>query len=616
MTRPATTKKSRPGAPQKAVKPVGPHYEISVADARAHLFAVRLTVHSPDPAGQHLSLPVWIPGSYMVREFARNIIEISAFAEGEKRRRAIGLTKLDKSSWLAERCDQPLVVEYLVYSWDLSVRCSHLDASHGFFNGTSVFLSVAGLEHQPHTVTIVAPDDPTLRDWRVATTLNAERLNERGFGDYSATDYDELIDHPVEMGTFLSIRFNALDTPHDVVITGPAPGLDAKKLAADLKLICETQIRMFDPSARRAPFRRYAFLTMMIDEGFGGLEHRSSTALMCSRDGLPKLHQEDRDESYRTFLGVASHEYFHSWNVKRIKPAAFAPYRLDRENYTRLLWIFEGFTSYYDDLVLVRCGILSETQYLKVLGKTISEVSRGRGAARQSVAESSFDAWTKYYRQDENSPNAIVSYYRKGSLIGLGLDLRIRARTRGRKSLDDVMRYLWKRFGEKFYEGKQEGLGEGDFVESVRTATGVDVSQEVRAWAYGTTKVPLEDLFQPFSIAIENERQAPLTSLGIKSAADASGCRIVNAYEGEAAHAAGLSAGDVIVAIDHLRVSAQTLPKVLKRYAPGHSVEIHAFRRDQLLQVRLRLDDDAAEEIRLVSKRSNKLRAAWLEGNP
>ena len=613
MTRPVPTKKRRPGASRKLADLTGPHYEISVADARAHLFAVRLTINAPDPAGQHLSLPVWIPGSYMVREFARNIIEIQAYTRGEKRIKPIGLKKLDKSSWLAERCDQPLIIEYLVYSWDLSVRCSHLDTSHGFFNGTSVFLSVAGLEHHPHRVTIAAPTDDSLSDWRVATTLTAERLDERGFGDYSAVDYDELIDHPVEMGTFLSIRFNALDTPHDIVITGPAPGLDAKKLSSDLKRICETQIRMFDPNAKRAPFRRYAFLTMMIDEGFGGLEHRSSTALMCSRDGLPKLHQEERDESYRTFLGVASHEYFHSWNVKRIKPAAFAPYRLDRENYSQLLWIFEGFTSYYDDLVLARCGILSEVQYLKLIAKTICEVARGRGAKRQSVAESSFDAWTKYYRQDENSPNAIVSYYRKGSLVALGLDLTIRSKTRGRKSLDDVMRYLWKRYGETFYPAGQEGLGEGEFVESVKIATGVDVDEEVRRWAYGTDEVPLADLFQAFGIAFENDKHAPVTSLGIKSAVDAAGCRIANVYEGEAAHLAGLSAGDVIVAIDQLRVTAQTLPKILKRYAPGQSVEVHAFRRDQLLQVQLRFDDDAAQDIRLVSKRSNKLRAAWLE---
>ena len=613
MNRPNPIKKRRPGVSPNPGGHSGPHYEISVADARAHLFAVRLTINRPDPEGQQLSLPVWIPGSYMVRDFARNIIEIGAYAGGEKQMRPVALEKLDKSSWRAERTDELLIVEYLVYSWDLSVRCSHLDASHGFFNGTSVFLSVAGLEHQLHRVTIAAPADKSLREWRVATTLNAERLDERGFGDYSATDYDELIDHPVEMGTFLSIRFNALETPHDIIITGPAPGLDAKKLSADLKKICEAQIRMFEPNAKRAPFRRYAFLTMMIDEGFGGLEHRSSTALMCSRDGLPKLHQEERDDSYRTFLGVASHEYFHSWNVKRIKPAAFAPYRLDRENYSRLLWLFEGFTSYYDDLILTRCGILSETQYLKLLAKTIADVSRGPGSKRQSVAESSFDAWTKYYRQDENSPNAIVSYYQKGSLVALGLDLRIRIKTRGRKSLDDVMRYLWKRYGEKFYEDGHEGLGEGDFVGSVKTATGVDVSEEVGDWAYGKVEVPLNQLFQAFGISLENDRHAPVTSLGIKSGTDPAGCRIVNAYEGEAAHIAGLSAGDLIIAIDQLRVTAQNLPRILKRYVPGQTVEVHAFRRDQLLQTQLVLDDDPAQDVRLVSKRSNKLRAAWLQ---
>lgn len=611
MTRAAAKKKRTPNNSSA----IGPHYLISAVNPAAHLFKVTLTVDAPDPAGQRVSLPTWIPGSYMVREFARHIVEIHAFVEFDRKRRALQLDKLDKTSWQVEACTGRLEIEYLVYAYDLSVRAAHLDTRHGFFNGTSVFLAVAGLEQHPHRVSIKAPAGRDFEQWRVATTLPAEKLDDNGFGNYLAEDYDALIDHPVEMGTFLSLRFSACGTPHDVVITGPAPNLDAKRLTSDLKRICEAQIQLFEPAARRAPFSRYAFMTMMVDEGYGGLEHRSCTALMCARDGLPKLHQGERDEAYRTFLGVASHEYFHSWNVKRIKPAAFAPYRLDRENYTRLLWIFEGFTSYYDDLIMMRCGLLSEKQYLALLSKTITEVTRSIGRTRQSVAESSFDAWTKYYRQDENSPNSIVSYYRKGSLVALALDLAIRAKTRGKRSLDDVMRLLWLRFGKNFYHGSAQGLAEGEFAQLVHEATGVDVAKSVKQWAYGVDDLPLEDLLKPFGVALEHEQHAAQPALGIKSVADVQGVRITHAYEGECAQRAGLAAGDVLIAIDQLRVTQANLPRALKRYASGQTVLLHAFRRDELMTFTVSFDQDASNDTRLVALRSNKLRSAWLEEN-
>jgi predicted metalloprotease with PDZ domain len=609
MTRAAAKKKRTPDNGSA----VAPHYLISAVNPAAHLFKVTLSIDTPDPRGQHLALPVWIPGSYMVREFARHIVEIHAFAEVDRKRRALPLEKIDKTSWQAAACSGRLVIEYLVYAYDLSVRAAHLDTRHGFFNGTSVFLAVRGQELRAQRVTIAAP--PDFDDWRVATTLPAEKLDENGFGSYLAENYDALIDHPVEMGTFLSLRFSACSTPHDVVITGPAPSLDARRLTSDLKRICEAQIKLFEPTTRRAPFSRYAFMTMMVDEGYGGLEHRSCTALMCARDGLPKLHQAERDDAYRTFLGVASHEYFHSWNVKRIKPAAFVPYRLDAENYTQLLWIFEGFTSYYDDLIMMRCGLLSEKQYLALLSKTIGEVTRSVGRTRQSVAQSSFDAWTKYYRQDENSPNAIVSYYRKGSLVALALDLAIRAKTRGKRSLDDVMRLLWQRFGKNFYQGDAQGLGEGEFAELVLEATGVNVEQSVRQWAYGVHDLPLAELFKPFGVALEHDAHHALPSLGIKSVADVQGARITHTYEGESAQRAGLAAGDVLIAIDQLKVTHPSLARVLKRYAAGQRVQVHAFRRDELLTFTLSFDQDVQGDPRLVALRSNRLRSMWLEEN-
>jgi predicted metalloprotease with PDZ domain len=289
--------------------------------------------------------------------------------------------------------------------------------------------------------------------WRVATSLPELGAKRYGFGTYIAFDYDELIDHPVEMGDFALATFKAHGIQHDIVVTGRVPNLDMERLQQDLKAICETQIAFFEPKTKKAPMDRYVFLTMAVGDGYGGLEHRASTALICARADLPTTaapKTAERSEGYVTFLGLCSHEYFHTWNVKRIKPAVFAPYDLQVENYTPLLWLFEGFTSYYDDLMLVRSGIISEATYFKLLGKTVGSVLRGSGRTKQSVAESSFDAWTKYYRQDENAPNAIISYYTKGSLVGLAFDLTIRAKTGGAKSLDDVMRALWERYGRDF----------------------------------------------------------------------------------------------------------------------------------------------------------------------
>ncbi|HEV7855477.1 MAG TPA: peptidase M61, partial [Herminiimonas sp.] len=328
-------------------------YTIVPRDLSAHLFAVTVTVDRPDPVGQRFSLPAWIPGSYMIREFARNIVQIAAESDGEK----VALFKLDKHTWQAAPCDGPLTLHYEVYAWDMSVRTAHLDQTHGFFNGTSVFLKVEGHEHRAHSVDLQKPEGEQYEQWRVATAMKQSKGRRYGFGIYTAANYDELIDHPVEMGTFSLATFKARGVQHDVVFTGRVPNLDLPRLTADLKKICETQIAFFEPKTKRAPMDRYVFMTMVVGDGYGGLEHRASTALICSRADLPVIGQKEMTDGYRTFLGLCSHEYFHTWNVKRIKPAAFAPYDLKQEGYTSLLWLFEGFTSYYDDLMLVRSGV-------------------------------------------------------------------------------------------------------------------------------------------------------------------------------------------------------------------------------------------------------------------
>ena len=591
------------------------HYTIVPRDPAAHLFGVTVTVDRPDPAGQHFSLPAWIPGSYMIREFAKNIVQIAAVA-GEER---VKLSKLDKHTWQAAPCNGPLTLYYEVYAWDLSVRTAHLDQTHGFFNGTSVFLRVEGHEHGAHVVDIQAPEGDDYAQWRVATAMRQIKGRRYGFGRYSAANYDELIDHPVEMGTFSLGTFTAHGAQHDVVFTGRIPNLDLQRITTDLKKICEAQIALFEPKTKRAPMDRYVFMTMVVGDGYGGLEHRASTALICARADLPVIGQRDMTDGYRTFLGLCSHEYFHTWNVKRIKPAAFAPYDLSQENYTPLLWLFEGFTSYYDDLILARSGVIDTNAYLKLVSKTINGVVRGIGRTKQSVAESSFEAWTKYYRQDENSTNAIVSYYTKGSLVGLALDLTIRAETKGRKSLDDVMRALWQQYGRDFYAVDGEsgrGVTEAEVDALFDSVTGLKLKRLLDRWVRGTEDLPLAKLLTPFGVTYIDQRKKGKLGIGARTVRDNTDCKVANVYEGGAAHQAGVSAGDILVAIDGLRVTGTNLDGVLSRYRVGDTIALHVFRRDELLLLTLMLGADDAPAITLGAESKPvavaRLREAWL----
>ena len=572
-------------------------YCIEPFDLNGHLFRVSMTVSDPDKNGQLFRLPAWIPGSYMIREFAKNIVQIRATCQNK----TIRLDKIDKHTWQAEPCDGPVKLSYEVYAWDLSVRSAHVDQTHAFFNGSSVFLEAVGQGKQPHIVDIKKPDSPDALTWRVITALPEHKASRYGFGTYMAKDYDELIDSPVEMGNFILGQFEACGIPHEIAITGKVPNLDLKRIEDDLRKICETEITLFEPETRRAPVSRYVFFVMVVKNGYGGLEHRASTALLCSRSSLPSKNraenpQQKIDEDYLQFLGLCSHEYFHTWNVKRIKPAVFAPYDLRQETYTRLLWMFEGFTSYYDDLTIVRSGITDVSTYLHQIAQTINNVSRGRGRFKQSIAEASFDAWIKYYRQDENTPNALVSYYTKGSLVALALDLTIRLGTGNNKSLDDVMRALWHRYGRDFYDGKDSGITDTEAEAIIEEISGLELQEFFRKYIYGTVEIPLAELFSPFGISMNDANIDVKPGLDIRVKRSGSDCVVTHVFEGGAAHRAGISAGDVLLAIDGLRVSSENpavnLEKQLSRYSVGEKVEAFVFRRDELMKFDVILADE------------------------
>ena len=569
-------------------------YSIFPADPEAHLFEVRCTVDNPDPSGQKFSLPTWIPGSYLIREFAKHVVRIRA----QSGRKLLRMVKLDKNTWQVEPFDGPVTVTMAVYGWDLSVRGAHLDTTHAFFNGPAVFLQVEGREYEPCEVEILPPKGAKYRPWRIATAMQRKGAKPYSFGTYKAANYDELIDHPVEIGTFTLATFKACGVQHDIAITGRHRA-DMRRLTRDLKQLCETQIRLF---GEPAPIDRYVFLVTAVGDGYGGLEHRGSTALLCARADLPHKRMDKASSGYRTFLGLASHEYFHTWNVKRIRPAAFTPYDLNRENHTTLLWAFEGFTSYYDDLLLVRSGLISRNTYLDTLGRSVTSLLRTSGRRKQTVAESSLDAWIKYYLPDENTPNAGVSYYGKGSLVALCLDLLIRDQTGGRKSLDDVMRALWKRHGMKGI-----GVPEDGIEKIAEQVAGVNLKRFFDKTVRSTADLPLQKLLAsvgvdmtlrpPRSEVDRRERKSTHVektadhgvTLGVRTGTAVGDVRITHVLDDGAAQKSGLAAGDIVIAMDGLRVTPDKFDSQLSRYQPGETVTLHAFRRDELHVLELTL---------------------------
>ena len=508
------------------------HYTVRVADAAAHRFEVELAIARP-AATQRVSLPAWIPGSYLIREFARHLNGLRAI----QGRTARAVAQIDKATWdiaCDPRC--PLVLRYAVHAFDDSVRTAWLGAQRGFFNGTSLLLRVHAQEDGAHALTV--PPPAAQPGWQLATAMTPARVDRRGFGSYQAADYDELVDHPVELGAFWSGQFTAGGVPHRFVVAGAPASFDGERLLRDAQKICETAIRFWH-GAKAPPMPHYVFMLNAVHDGYGGLEHRASTALICNRADLPRHNAPASaarvGDGYVTLLGLISHEYFHTWNVKRLRPAEFARVDYERENYTRLLWFFEGFTSYYDDLLLRRAGLIDDATYFKLLTKTANQVLQAPGRHAQSVAQASFDAWVRYYRPDENTPNSTISYYTKGALVALCFDLTLRQE--GRTTLDDVMRALWQRCAGG-------PMREDDFAAVLAELAGRGFAREIAAWVHGTGELPLKDLLHAHGVEVREEPSQCAQALGLRVAEGAGGITLKVVLAGGPAAQAGMAAGD------------------------------------------------------------------------
>jgi predicted metalloprotease with PDZ domain len=560
-------------------------YRVRLVDLERHWIEVECRIEGAADE-QRFSLPAWIPGSYLLRDFARHVVRV----EAKSGPNALVPVKTGAAEWLVRGGAGTVLFTLTIYALDQSVRGAYLDRQRGFFNGPCVFVLPDGREAEEIEVTIEPPTHVHCADWRVATALAPATVDERGFGSYRSANYDDLLDHPVEISDFESVEFEAAGVPHRLVIAGRFE-TDLERVAADLAQVCTAQIDFF---GRPAPFDRYLFLGLAVGDGYGGLEHRASTSLIFGRDDLPKPGEAGPSRDYQRFLALASHEYFHAWHVKRTKPAAFTPYRLDRRNHTRLLWVFEGITSYYQEVMLLRSGVIGVAAFLQRMGELLTRVYRMPGRFKQSLAESSFDAWDVLYRPEPHHPNTSISYYTKGALVALALDLTLRRDTDGRTSLDDVMRELWRRFG-----ARGVGVPEDGFEQLAAELSGLDLAPFFAATVRGTEDPPLKELLADFGVALELRAAAgpddrggvpraangELLSLGVTVREREHGVELVSVLDGGAAERAGLNHGDVLVAIDRLRVTGRNLARRLARFESGERVTASVFRGDELIEV-------------------------------
>lgn len=593
----SATDSSTPSLPPKARI----HYRLLFPEPQTHHFVIDLEIH--DVTGPvRLVMPSWIPGSYLIREFPRHVVTFGA-ADGSGR--PLTSRKVDKNTWLVDASpDGRMMARYLVYAGELSVHTSHVDASHAFINGTSAFMCVEGRERESVSVSLQPPPG-----WKVTTALQ-----ELSPGVFGASSYDELVDSPLEIGAHQLVEFDVDGVPHRYAIWGRG-NYDPARLVADTMRIVRTEKALFG----ELPYRAYTIILHLTSGGGGGLEHRNGSVLLADRWTF-------RGPTYESFLGLVAHELFHAWNGKRIRPEGFGPFNYARETYTRDLWIVEGITTYYTDLILRRSGLISPARYLEKQAEQITRLQGILGRLVQPLEDASFDAWIKFYRPNANSPNATVSYYQKGALVALLLDLEIRRATGNARSLDDVMRKLWLEHGQpdiSFPPGRVEQLisevagknFKSLFDACLRAPGEVDLSSQL-------TAVGLE-LVAPSPTAGPDAANGAVreVKVGFQFKFEGAKTIITNVMAGTAAWRAGINAGDELVALDGLRVDALTLGPRLQERPPGSAVAITLFRRDELLTVRLPVEfgPPVRLNIRMKTDASNEQKALlhhWLQECP
>ncbi len=553
-------------------------YRVSLEERHSHYYRIEADFPVAD-AELDVQLPVWTPGSYLVREYQRHLQELTATDEHGH---SLLVRKIDKSTWRirASVAHERIRLGYRVYAYDLTVRAAHLDGSHAYWNGAPLFLYAPTLRERAIEVTLPLPNG-----WHTTTALP-----ETSPGVFAAWSYDELVDSPFESGTHEVISFAAQGRPHRLAVWGRLEK-NRDELVADFVRIIDSAAQIFGG----VPYDSYTFILLLSPNAYGGLEHATSSTLLTSP------HVFAAPKKYVEFLELVAHEYFHLWNVKRIHPEALGPFDYQKEALTRSLWLVEGATSYYDRHLLLRAGLISPKDYFDKLADELHKIETTPGAAVQSLEEASFDAWIKFYRPDENSANSSVSYYLKGGAVVLLADLEIRARTEGRRSFDDVMRHLWQHYGQV---GK--GFADDALQGEIESAAGVDLSALFDRYVRGC--VPLDGASWLRSVGLE---QTPAESddepggwLGVNTRDEGHQLVVSAQIVGGPAAAEGLYALDVLLALDGFRIEGATLKDRLAAKRPGERVTLTIFRRDELRTVDVTLGRRPTERPTLAPARN------------
>ncbi|MBD2343016.1 M61 family metallopeptidase [Anabaena subtropica] len=531
------------------------NYLVAMPQPETHLFEVSLQIVNYSSPILDLRMPVWTPGSYLVREYAKNLQDFTAFA-GDK---VLPWRKISKNHWQINKGDvSEVTVRYRIFANELSVRTNHLDATHGYFNGAALFFRLPGWENLPICVTIVPPSP----QWRVTTPLPT--IGEQSHTFYAA-DFDTLVDSPFEIGEHQLYHFDVLGKPHELAIWGQG-NCQVQQLISDTQKIIQVEAQMFGG----LPYERYVFLLHLFAQAYGGLEHKNSCSLIYQRFGFRS------QDKYERFIQLVAHEFFHLWNVKRIRPQALEVFNYDQENYTPSLWFCEGTTSYYDLLIPLRAGIYDAKTFLNYWGKEISRLLTTPGRKVQPLSESSFDAWIKLYRPDTNTGNSQVSYYLKGEMVSLLLDLLIRERYRNQRSLDDVMRQMWQKFGQA-----EIGYTPEQLQAVIESVAGVDLTDFFARYIDGTEELPFNKYLEPFGLHLVTEREEE-PYLGVKVNTE-NGREMIKFVEaGSPAQLAGIDAGDELLAISGIKITAHQLSDRLKDYQPNDTIQVTVFHQDEL----------------------------------
>lgn len=573
------------------------HYQVAMPCPQSHYFEVSFGIQGWQEDVLDLKFPVWTPGSYLVREYVRHLQEFAVCNAQDST--PLAAEKLSKNHWRVQTSGAETIrVSYRIYANELTVRTNHLDYSHGFFTGAALFFYIPGLEHCPFTLT-VTPPDPT---WQIACALpEKDQDTATGAITFYAADFDTLVDSPVEVGLHQCYEFEAGGKPHQFVVWGTT-NLNPDQLIQDTQKIIAAEAELFGG----LPYDRYLFLLHASNQGYGGLEHKNCCVLNYARFGFRE------PEKYQRFLQLVAHEFFHLWNIKRLRPIALEQFDYDQENYTPSLWFSEGTTSYYDLLIPLRAGLYDRQTFLNNLGKEITRYLTTPGRAVQPLAESSFDAWIKLYRRDTNSDNSQMSYYLKGELVTLMLDLLIRDRHQNQRSFDDVLRRLWAEFGQT-----ETGFTPEQLEAVITDVAGTDLRDFFHLTLHSVEALPLNDYLQPFGLRVQPVKEDLPPDLGIKVKSEAGREKILFVAAQSPAAQAGISPDDELLAIDGIRVTAEQLPQRLKDYQANDMIHLTVFHQDLLRTVTVQLAAPQATRYEVVaiaapSEDQCQLLAGWL----